>query len=136
MSRLGVRWWVAVAVVVLVLASCGSDTASSGADTGIEPQDPQLVSAGSNLYETNCASCHGSDLRGTDEGPSHLSKVYEPNHHGDGAFQLAVMNGSPQHHWNFGNMPPVTGLSEDDIEAIIAFVRENQRIEGFEPYPP
>jgi hypothetical protein len=33
-------------------------------------------------------------------------------------------------------MEPIEGLSDDDLTAIIAFVRENQRIEGFEPYPP
>jgi hypothetical protein len=33
-------------------------------------------------------------------------------------------------------MPPVEGLSTEDVEAIVAFVREQQRIEGFEPYPP
>jgi len=33
-------------------------------------------------------------------------------------------------------MPPVEGLTEEDVEAIIAFVRQSQREEGFEPYPP
>jgi hypothetical protein len=33
-------------------------------------------------------------------------------------------------------MAPVEGLTLDDVTAIIAFVREQQRIEGFEPYPP
>ncbi len=94
------------------------------------------MAAGAVLYEANCAECHGADLRGTDRGPSHLSEVYVPSHHGDGAFQVAVVAGSPQHHWKFGRMPPIAGLSEADIEAIIAFVREQQRVEGFEPYPP
>jgi hypothetical protein len=33
-------------------------------------------------------------------------------------------------------MPPVEGLSAEDVEAIVGFVRERQRIQGFEPYPP
>jgi hypothetical protein len=33
-------------------------------------------------------------------------------------------------------MAPVLGLSDDDLDAIVAYVRENQRIFGFEPYPP
>ncbi len=33
-------------------------------------------------------------------------------------------------------MPPVEGLGEDDVDAIIAFVHQRQREEGFEPYPP
>ena len=113
---------------MLILSACGS------AVTGpqIEPQDPALVAAGAALYEANCAQCHGSDLRGTDQGPSHLSSVYAPSHHGDGAFLLAVMNGSAQHHWDFGPMPPIEGLSASQVDEIIAFVREQQRLNGFE----
>ena len=90
----------------------------------------------SGLYQANCAECHGADLRGTDKGPGHLSVVYEPNHHGDAAFALAVYSGVRQHHWPFGDMAPVEGLDDDDIARIVAFVRENQRVSGFEPYPP
>lgn len=134
--------WLAIAalvgaLIVGVVFFGGSEpeTPDDGG-TGIAVQDPDLVAQGEPLYQTNCASCHGTDLRGTDKGPSHLSVVYEPNHHGDAAFQLAVLNGVPQHHWPFGDMDPVPGLSEDDLDAITAYVRENQRISGFEPYPP
>lgn len=118
--------------LVMALASCGG--VSGEAET--TPQDPSLVSRGADLYATNCAECHGTDLRGTDRGPSHLSIVYEPSHHSDGAFLVAVLTGSPQHHWEFGPMPPVPGLSEEDVSAIVAFVRQAQVDEGFEPYPP
>jgi mono/diheme cytochrome c family protein len=90
--------------------------------------------SGSELYAANCASCHGSDLRGTERGPSHLSIVYEPNHHGDDSFRSAIAQGAGQHHWNFGDMPPVPGLDDDEVTAIIAFVRAEQQREGFEPY--
>ena len=128
-------WWpkprVVVAVLVLVATACGD-----GAGEEITEQDPILVSQGAGLYEAFCAECHGSDLRGTDKGPSHLSSLYEPGHHGDGAFQIAVLIGATAHHWDFGWMPPVEGLSEDDVEAIIAFVRQTQSEDGFETYPP
>ena len=114
--------------------NCGGTTVLTA--TGIEPQDLDLVEVGAELYQANCAECHGTDLRGTDKGPSHLSVVYEPNHHGDGAFLLAVLRGSPAHHWRFGDMPPVEGPTEDDVAAIVAYVREQQRLHGFEPYPP
>lgn len=126
----------AVAVLVVGVAACGGAGDGDAGDTGIPEQDPALVAAGEPLYQDNCASCHGADLRGTDQGPSHLSVVYEPNHHGDAAFFLAVRNGSPQHHWPFGDMAPVEGLSDPEIERIVAYVREQQRINGFEPYPP
>jgi len=125
------------AVVVVVFGDGGSDPdPNSAGDTGIAVQDPTLVATGESLYQASCATCHGSDLRGTDVGPSHLSVVYEPNHHGDAAFLLAARNGVRQHHWRFGDMAPVPGLSDDDIAAIVAYVREQQRINGFEPYPP
>jgi len=121
------------AMLGLALAACSSADSDS---TGIPVQNSDLVAAGDMLYEANCAECHGSNLRGTDKGPSHLSIVYVPGHHGDQAFVVAARVGVRAHHWDFGNMAPVEGLSDDDLAAIIAFVRETQRIEGFEPYPP
>jgi mono/diheme cytochrome c family protein len=54
--------------------------------------------AGKALFEKSCASCHGANLQGSDKGPPMLSKIYEPSHHGDASFQLAVKNGSRAHH--------------------------------------
>jgi mono/diheme cytochrome c family protein len=106
--------------------------ACSGGSGGTAPAAGS--GSGSELYAANCASCHGSDLRGTERGPSHLSIVYEPNHHGDDSFRSAIAQGAGQHHWNFGDMPPVPGLDDDEVTAIIAFVRAEQQREGFEPY--
>ena len=134
--------WIAigglVAFMVIAVAVFGGGSLDGGPDagTGIPVQDADLVAAGDPLYQTNCAECHGADLRGTSIGPSHLSVVYQPGHHGDFAFVSAAQKGVPQHHWPFGDMLPVPDLSDEDLEAIIAFVRENQRISGFEPYPP
>mgnify|MGYP001812492822 CR=1 FL=1 len=130
-----------VTIMVIALVAfggneAGTDAGGGDAGTGIPVQDPGLVAAGEPLYQAGCAACHGVDLKGTVVGPSHLSIVYEPNHHGDAAFILAAKNGVRQHHWNFGDMAPVAGLSDDDLLAIVAYVRENQRINGFEPYPP
>jgi mono/diheme cytochrome c family protein len=102
----------------------------------IPVQDPALVAEGDVLYRASCAACHGSDLRGTEFGPSQLSVVYQPGHHSDESYMSAMTNGVPAHHWDFGDMAPISGLTQDDMDRIIAFVRENQRIEGFEPYPP
>ncbi len=129
--------WIGIGALVVFMGIAttffGAASTDTSSDEGI---DPDLIAAGGPLYQANCAECHGSDLRGTDLGPSHLSIVYQPNHHGDIAFVLAARNGVNQHHWRFGDMLPVPGLNDDDLDAIIAFVRENQRIFGFEPYPP
>lgn len=110
------------------IAACGSENTAPDV-VGAEP-------TGATLYASNCASCHGADLRGTELGPSHLSIVYEPNHHNDESFRAAASRGAQQHHWNFGNMPPIAGLGDDEIDAIIAYVRAEQEERGFETYPP
>ncbi len=132
-----------LAVVLLVMMGDGSSSSSLPRDpmTGrtefdIPSQDPVLVAEGEALYRVSCAACHGSDLRGTAIGPPHLSVIYNPDHHGDGAFARAALSGVRAHHWKFGDMPPVQGIAEDDLVRIIAFIRETQRIEGFEAYPP
>lgn len=85
---------------------------------------------GKPLFLAHCASCHGADLRGTDKGPPLLHRIYEPSHHADIAFQMAVANGVRQHHWKFGDMKPVPGVSPDDVAHITAWVRAAQRKVG------
>ena len=115
-------------LLLLAAAGCaGSSTDGSGATT--TAGDPR---AGAALYADNCAACHGADLRGTPAGPPFLHEVYEPGHHADASFLLAVQRGVPQHHWDFGAMPPVPGLDQQDVADIIAFVREEQRAVGIE----
>ena len=139
-------WIVAVVVVgaigtVVAAVTLGSnrevrDPMTGATEFDIPPQDPQLVVQGEALYEAHCATCHGSDLRGTAAGPSQLSVIYQPGHHPDEAYALAVLNGVRSHHWDFGDMAPVPGLTKPRIDAIVAYVRQMQRTEGFEPYSP
>jgi mono/diheme cytochrome c family protein len=118
-----------VALCVALLAACASDAGDAGGGSA-------QAGDGAALYAANCSACHGADLRGTGMGPSQLSIVYEPNHHPDVSFRTAIRNGVTPHHWDFGPMPAVSGLDDDEITAIIAYVREVQQREGFEPYPP
>jgi len=80
--------------------------------------------AGQRLYLNSCASCHGVSTDGTKQGPPLV--MYDQVHHPDGRFYDAVKKGVKQHHWSFGDMPPIPGVSEDDIALIIAYVREIQ----------
>ncbi|MFY9317343.1 MAG: cytochrome c [Burkholderiales bacterium] len=100
------------------------------ADPEAERRADDQYRSGEKLYAASCAQCHGADLRGSKEGPPLLHRVYEPSHHGDAAFQIAVKFGSRQHHWNFGDMKPVPGVSADDVAHITAFVRTEQRKAG------
>ncbi|RLE18676.1 MAG: cytochrome c [Actinobacteria bacterium] len=117
---------VLTALMVLIATSCGGGSTTT----------PEASPASGELYTENCSSCHGSDLRGTTDGPPLLSIVYEPSHHGDDSFRSAIANGTTQHHWGFGDMPGVEGVKPGEADAIIAFVRSEQDRLGFEPYPP
>ncbi len=128
----------ALAFSALVGGSACSDSGGEGDGDGDRRGGGagDELALGEEVYGEACASCHGGDLRGTDLGPSHLSIVYEPGHHSDESFRSAISNGSPAHHWTFGDMPPVGGLDDEQVEAVIAYIRDVQEREGFEPYPP
>ncbi|OUR75223.1 hypothetical protein A9Q83_17445 [Alphaproteobacteria bacterium 46_93_T64] len=85
---------------------------------------------GRTLYNNNCAVCHGPNAVGTENGPPFLHKVYEPNHHGDIAFELAAKNGVRAHHWQFGNMPPIGNVTEAEVTEITRYIRKLQRASG------
>ena len=86
---------------------------------------------GRRAFDAVCADCHGADGAGKEGyGPPLVHKIYEPSHHGDAAFQIAVQQGVRAHHWRFGNMPPQPGLTRADVTAIVAYIREVQRANG------
>ena len=85
---------------------------------------------GKKLFEKHCASCHGIALNGSDKGPPLLHRIYEPSHHADIAFQLAVKNGVRAHHWQFGDMAPVPQVTPDDVAHVTAYVRAEQKKAG------
>ena len=113
---------VGIALVAVCLASvlaCGSGDDDGG-----------VASEGEALFSANCSVCHGETGDGSNTGPPLVHKIYEPGHHPDFSFRNAVKNGVPSHHWNFGDMPPVTGVSDDEVDSIIAYVRDLQREAG------
>ena len=94
---------------------------------------PELTEAGhrgQNAFAKFCASCHGVDAAGTGSGPPLINRIYHPGHHGDMAFVIAARQGSPAHHWQFGDMPPVVGISDAEIADLIKFVRAVQKANG------
>jgi mono/diheme cytochrome c family protein len=134
------RYWGAVALVaattvaILYLARPdGMGRPATGelmVDVSVPPLEGAAL-AGRALFDANCAECHGEDARGREGlAPPLVHKIYEPNHHADAAFFLAASGGVRAHHWPFGNMPPVDGLSEPDIDKIVAYIRALQRENG------
>lgn len=98
---------------------------------------PETLSAdatmGQRAFDATCAACHGTNASGKmGFGPPLVHKIYEPSHHSDMAFVMAVQNGVRSHHWPFGDMPAQSGLTKADVGGIIAYVRELQRANGIE----
>jgi mono/diheme cytochrome c family protein len=105
--------------------------------SGVEPQTPGIGSTapvefreGEQKFTTHCSRCHGVGGVGTNQGPTFLHKVYEPNHHGDVAFQRAAANGVKAHHWQFGDMPKIDAVKPEDVDDIVKYVRWLQKQAG------
>jgi mono/diheme cytochrome c family protein len=117
-------------VLSLIVAGCGGGDDQTARRLASLPPTPAEHRAGEQLYDRNCAPCHGDNARGTDKGPPLAHRVYEPGHHSDQAFFLAARNGVAAHHWRFGNMPAQPQVSQAQVAAIVAYVRWVQREAG------
>nr|WP_306265059.1 cytochrome c [Pararhizobium sp. IMCC3301] len=111
-----------------------SDGSGGTGEALAEVKVPELTAAetaGKAVFDNNCAACHGDNAAGKDGfAPPLVHRIYEPNHHADVAFQRAAQLGVRAHHWTFGNMPPVEGVSEEDVSQILTYVRALQRANG------
>lgn len=113
---------------LLALALLHGCATGAGEDAGGD-QDVDLAN-GRELYAQNCATCHGPQAQGTDQGPPLVHELYVPSHHSDESFQVAVRRGVQPHHWDFGPMPPIPGLSRDEVADTTAHVRRLQEEAG------
>jgi mono/diheme cytochrome c family protein len=98
-----------------------------------DPKKPEMtprLQLGLMNYATYCASCHGKTAGGSDKGPTFIHRVYLPGHHTDGHFFTAVKSGTRAHHWKFGDMKPVEGVTDAQLELIVEYVRAVQRANG------
>lgn len=125
-----------IVAAVIVLQKPSPTEQSVGDETPmVNVQLPAELSTNAQIgeagFDDKCASCHGENAAGQQGvAPPLVHKVYEPSHHGDVAFHLAARNGVRAHHWTFGNMPPVEGISDAEIAYITLYVRELQRENG------
>jgi len=119
------------------------NTAMHGAAAGAAAPDPSSIIVPDTLsapsifgqlaFENSCSACHGvNGAGGTGNGPPLIHAIYEPGHHGDTAFYRAATSGVRAHHWGFGDMPPVEGITDDSIRLIAGYIRELQRANGIE----
>ncbi len=115
-------------------AAYGGNPSPNSADSAVELS--ATGQEGAALFGMTCATCHGAGAVGTALGPPLVHQLYEPGHHSDHSIRSAVQNGVPAHHWAFGDMPPVVGLSEAQVDTIICYIRELQLAEGIADRTP
>ena len=129
-----------LSLIILTLLSCSEASQDSeatnrtgmvGAAEDISSEAvPEELQLGEKKFNASCSRCHGMHGKGTNNGPPLVHKIYEPNHHGDFAFQRAAAQGVRAHHWKFGNMPKIDGVTPEDVNEITQYVRWLQRQAG------
>ncbi len=101
---------------------------AAAAASSLMRRDP--VRDGEFYFNKFCSSCHGLKAAGTDRGPTFIDKIYRPAHHSDWSFRIAVRSGVRAHHWSFGDMPPIKGVTPEEVDDIITYVRSLQKAAG------
>jgi cytochrome c2 len=110
-----------ISIILLVPLMTGTIKAAE------EVEVPFHLGKGQLLYEKYCSSCHGVELNGSDKGPTLIHPFYKPSHHGDKSFYRAALQGVKQHHWDFGDMPPVEGMTPKKMDSVVPYVRYYQQ---------
>jgi len=95
------------------------------------PGDPAQIARGKTLFEINCRSCHGADLRGGDMGGPNLLRSQVALSDLDGELIVPIIQGSRQ---SMGM--PAIGVSPQDAKAIAAYVRSVMATIGRQGMPP
>jgi hypothetical protein len=117
-----------LAIIGLIIASGARSSAAQ--QMPVEPKMDGQLMLGKSAFTRFCAECHGTVGQGTDKGPTFLHRFYHPGHHGDGSFFIAARKGVRAHHWKFGNMKPVEGVTDAQLGKIVKYVRALQKANG------
>lgn len=122
------------AVVLWQLAKPDKATTARAVKVNV-PALSAIAINGKTAFDANCASCHGPNAAGSDKGPPLVHDIYNAGHHSDAAFVLAAKIGVRQHHWRYGQMPPQPQVTEEQVTAIVQYVRELQAANGIASGP-
>jgi cytochrome c oxidase cbb3-type subunit 3 len=95
------------------------------------PGDPAQIARGKTLFEINCRSCHGADLRGGDLGGPNLLRSQVALSDLDGELIVPIIHGSRK---DMGM--PAIGLNDADAKAVAAYVRSVVETIGRQGTPP
>ncbi len=130
-----IMWGAGLTGIVLVLIGVIASLASQPSYV-INPNDPQLVAVGQQVYSTQCASCHGPDLEGQVDWnqPSLDGLLKAPPHdenghtwHHNNAYLIeSITKGGARLPADVGvsPMPAYENiLSEEEIGAVLSYIQ-------------
>lgn len=123
---------VGIVIIVAKFVMPSKDASQVGV---VVPELSAFARIGEKAFAATCATCHGVNAAGTNQGPPLVHDIYNPGHHSDEAFLLAAQNGVRQHHWPYGNMPVQPQVRTDQLRAIVRYVRELQAANGIVSRP-
>lgn len=128
--------WMGLVMITLVILTTitmwGREKVSIKATVTI-PELTESGLRGRGVFATKCAECHGADGEGgSRKGPPLIHPMYRENVYPDFVFKKAVLDGKRAKNWRFGAMPPVEGLTNQQVDDVIAFVRAAQIASGID----
>jgi cytochrome c oxidase cbb3-type subunit III len=94
-----------------------------------DPADPAVVARGRAIYDTECRSCHGADLRGGEQGGSNLLRVPLVLNDREGELIQPVIQGSHK-----GRV--AAALSADEIKSLAAYIHSVLALAPGQGAPP
>ncbi|HEY0283836.1 MAG TPA: c-type cytochrome [Vicinamibacterales bacterium] len=95
-----------------------------------DPADPAVVARGRSIYDTECRSCHGPDLRGGERGGSNLLRVTLVLNDREGELLQPVIQGSHK-----DRISPA-GLTPDDVKTLAAYIHSVLALAPGQGAPP
>ena len=125
--------------LVIVLIGCGPTDPPTAESTGIGPQPQQIAVSGEEIYQTQCASCHGVNLEGEadwragNEDGSFRAPPHDETghtwHHPDEYLIDRIKNGTNALDAGakaLSNMPAYDGiLTDEEINDVLDFIKES-----------
>jgi cytochrome c oxidase cbb3-type subunit 3 len=95
-----------------------------------DPDDPKLVAQGRAIYDTECRSCHGPDLRGGERGGPNLLRSAVMLNDRKGELLAPIIQGSHKE-----RLSP-SGLTPDDVQAAAAYIHSILALAPGQGAPP
>jgi cytochrome c oxidase cbb3-type subunit III len=94
-----------------------------------DPADPSVLARGRAVYDTECRSCHGPDLRGGEQGGPNLLRSPVALNDRDGELIEPVLRGSHKDRL-------AGGLSPEDVKAVAAHIHSVLALAPGQGAPP